>query len=197
LTVNVAIASDKARLLSFVLPRLNFWEEGPEVFCFEGQSREGSELTLLQSRAGFAALTPAGLSNLLLEIGRFTPHKAEVLSKREFSSHRQLMISAAKMIVTGHSTRPEESTDEIIMKILRLPLMERMERAQEIGYKSVYRAAMAVLDRRYNPMTNAALRSKQRAFYSELTATFRKDQFQNWGLTGDLETDTLTLLSFF
>ena len=195
--VHVSISNDKAKLLKFVLPNLNFWGDGDEVFCFEGQQREGDSLTLVQSKSGFAALTPMGLSNLLLEIGKFTPHKAEILGKREITNHRQLMVTAARMIVTGHAPRQEEASDEIIMRILRLPLMERIERAQQIGYKSVMRAAMAVLDRRYNQSSNATLRGKQKAFYAELTATFRKDQFQAWALTGDLETDTLTLISFF
>ena len=197
MTAFVSVPADKALLLKLVLPNLDFVADGDEVFCFEGSKREGSRLTLVQSRSGYAALTPAGLANLLQEIGAFTPHKAQLLSKMENIEPRDLMIIASRMIVLGHSARPQEPTDEILMKIVKLPPMERFTRAREIGYEKVMKIALRVLDRRYNPTTNASLRVKQRNFYADLTEMFKKDKFQTWSLTGDPEVDTVNLLSFF
>lgn len=195
--IRASIHPDKARLLKFVLPDLDFRSEDFQVFSFEGETRRGQYLTVQQDRSGFAVTTPGGLSNFLKEAGLFTDHKAEQLSSREYNDPRELMIAAAKMIVRGHSARVAESSDDIIMKALRLPLAERFEKAQAIGYERMMRIALTVLERRYDPKEQVSLRGRQKAFYAELTAAFRRDQFKQWQITGDHELDCLSLISCF
>ena len=93
--VLASIPSDKAYLLKFVLPNINFRGEGDQVFSPEGSSLEGYSLTVKQSQAGFSLSSPGGLATVLLEIGLITSSKAESLQKR-------ICVPSAK---TPHSRR--------------------------------------------------------------------------------------------
>ena len=195
--VLASIPSDKAYLLKFVLPNINFRGEGDQVFSPEGSSLEGYSLTVKQSQAGFSLSSPGGLANFLLEIGLITSSKAESLQKRELQSMKSLFMSAARLIVQGRVPARKTSDEEFVMKILKDSLSTRFEKANQIGFTRVMKTALTVLERRFTANVFKSLNRAQKLFYADLTATFRKDLFLLWSLTGDAETDCIQLLSFF
>ena len=193
----VNIPKERAFHLKKVLPDLRFWGYGAQVFSFSDDHREGDELTIKQSRSGFDIGSPIGLANFLKEAGIFTAGRAENLSKKTFVSYELLFHQAAVIAVRGSTSQPEEEEDRFVLALLKEDFLDRVIRAEELGYERVLRVTLAAIEKKFHEPTFMALSKAQKEYYTKLTAPFRKEQFKNLMYTGDLETDCVSVLSCF
>lgn len=195
--VHVNIAKDKSYNLKKVIPDLHFTGQGDKVFSFDGDGRDGYDLTVVQARNGFDLHSPQGLGNFLLEVGVFSQGKADLLAKQSFRSIDRMYDQAARFVVQGRAAGDKEDGDTFILSLLELPFVDRCLKAQEIGFHRVLRIVLASIDKRFNPSTFATLSRTQKNYYQDVMGPFKKADFLELQTTGDIELDCVSILKCF
>lgn len=197
MTVYANIHKDKVYNLKKVMPDLRIYGDGPKVFSFEGDHREGYDLTVIQARNGFDLHSPQGLANFLLEIQVFSQGKADRLGAQTFHNMDDLYNQAVRFIVQGRAAAPQEDDEGFILSLLQEPFIGRCLLAEQIGFQRVLKILLSALDKRFNPLTFAALTKGQKDYYVTAMGRFRKDMFLEFVATGDAESDCVSVLNCF
>lgn len=113
----------------FIAPGIVFDAPGEVVFCSEGLTWRGTQLTFIQSRSGMNLYAKSGLVQLLVELGVGRGVWFGQLQKREYEDVDKMYKDFAMMRVLGHLPKEEFEEDERTADLLLLPMADRLAAA--------------------------------------------------------------------
>lgn len=190
--------------LRLLFPTIQFALKGYPVYskvCFTDEEFETPEenLLLVQSPAGVALDTQTGLVTFMQKIGYMAPAKITRFSKITSFGDELLVYNMYKEAIclklANRSYLEEDLPQFSLLHITQMSLYERLNYAELVGYSSVLRSILSLLEKYYtrdSSLSRTQFQQLSEALLGFNTINFKKE----YKLSGNDEYDCQLLLSY-